>query len=338
MESILDSQNIQPELKGKYSTRVSLDGTLLTIVISYVGQRWMPIALFGRSLVTLRVDSYRTNAVAPEGAFSIRNDNVSGLRVGKAIIMGANWPVEVREQLLDQINGALTASSKALSIQFGSMRSLFAALVFAYLAISMLMSGAAAPHLSAPEYPDRASAGDVAAPLPSVGQQLESSSNLVAQQGAAEKGPMKIKDALAAANKVVLATAPAGGKNIVIWSDILCPHCRDLESDVISKLPKDIGLTIIPVAFKDSRLLASYVLCGSDQADRAARWSGLMAPAPKGQLEKQCKDGPVQVDSNSILFARAGLTATPTIMSANGDRIFDGDLHNLSDVVGWASK
>jgi protein-disulfide isomerase len=166
------------------------------------------------------------------------------------------------------------------------------------------------------------------------------SSAAVAQAAAdAQTSTMPIKEALAKASYITLRAAGAGGKTLVLWSDPLCPNCRDFEQKILAKLPANLGVTVIPVSFKHgSRPLASYAACASAAADRAARWKNLMSEEPKDiDVTQQCETGPAIADANTALFARAGLRATPTLMKPDG-QMFEGDLHSSDAITSWLGK
>lgn len=150
---------------------------------------------------------------------------------------------------------------------------------------------------------------------------------------------MPIKEALTKASFITLRAAGAGGKSLVIWSDPLCPNCRDFDQKILAKLPNAVGVTIIPVSFKHgSRPLVSYAACAGTAPDRAARWKNLMSEEPKDlDVTQQCQAGPAVADGNTTLFARAGLTQTPTLMKPDG-QMFDGDLRSAEAITTWLTK
>jgi TrbB protein len=166
------------------------------------------------------------------------------------------------------------------------------------------------------------------------------SSATVAQAAAdAQASFLPIKEAMSKASFITLRAPGAGGKTLVMWSDPLCPHCRDFEQKVLSKLPATIGVTVVPVSFKHgSRPLVSYAACASTGAERAARWKNLLSEQPTGiDVTQQCETGPAIADGNSTLFARAGLRSTPTLMKLDG-QVFEGDQNSAEAVANWLAK
>jgi protein-disulfide isomerase len=321
---------------GKLSSAVVYRDGLLFLSVSRVERAWMPFALFGKTIVAKAIrlgegsTTFSNTLARGLQATSILEDGDAGT---EAAILGAEWPMAFREKVREKIIRALAGRAPLLSLQIRGIWALLAVLFFAYLCIAMLTShsqGGSSVEAVPP-------AAQSTTPTLSSAEQDQMSSSNFAQQQAATKGRLGVKEAITAANKIVVNPGAGKGKSLVIWSDLLCPHCRDTELSVLSQLPKDIGVTIIPVAFKQSRIPASYVLCGVDDADRAARWKGLMAPVPHGDIAQQCAAGPDRVDANSALFLRAGLTSTPSIMSSNG-QLFTGDSTNLSEVAGWVTS
>lgn len=106
---------------------------------------------------------------------------------------------------------------------------------------------------------------------------------------------------------------------------------------MLDKLPAQIGVSIVPVAFKEgSRLLTSYILCGNGDADKTVRWMGLHEMEPTGEITHQCAQGPAMADQNTIAFSRTGLKNTPTLMTAAGVR-FEGDVEDTAAVMSWVN-
>jgi hypothetical protein len=322
-------------VSGKLTSAVTYRDGLLFLTISRVERAWMPFSLFGKTILAKAIRLEEGSTTFSNIAWCLQANSISkdGGASQETVILGAEWPIAFREKVREKIIQALAGRAPLLSLQIRGIWGLLAVLFFAYLCMAMLTShsqGGAAVEAVPPAAPSTAPA------LSSAEQDQMSSSNF-AQQQAATKGKLGVKEAIAAADKIMINPGASKGKSLVIWSDLLCPHCRDTELNVLSQLPKDIGVTIIPVAFKQSRIPASYVLCGANDADRAARWKGLMAPVPHGDIAQQCEVGPGRVDVNSALFLRAGLTSTPSIMSPNG-QLFTGDSTNLSEVVGWVTS
>lgn len=334
-----------PVVHGKYAGQVSYQDGLLVLTVSHVDRRWMPFSLFGRTILS-KILSVRSNAAAQVGPLlTLSNDNAQGLRIEGQIdlnsdgrvLLDVRWPSELRIQMQRKILRALHGQAGGFSLQVQGIGTIVSILLGLYFIAAMLAS----PGIGKAEAIPAPVLRPLAASTHIQKADTQMSSALLAQraidQGEARTVPLL--DAIAQANKIVLRPAPVGGKSLLIWSDVLCPHCRDLEQNVVANLPEDIGVTIIPVSFKDgSRPLASYVVCGSDAEDKSTRWSGLMLLTPVAHIERQCEAGPGIIDANTLLFVRAGLTATPSIMTASGDRIFSDDPTNLSKIVAWVKK
>lgn len=254
---------------------------------------------------------------------------VSGPRkAGPLKLIGADIPSEVRDRVRKKIIQSMTQPNAAFSIQFGGIGALLIAALCTLLVVGMLTSksqqnaNSSIANTTKQAHPADSSLTSADADLR---EQMALSSSIFAQNAFAKLGNIGAREALTLAQKVTLRDTPIGGKTLVVWSDPFCPHCRDLEP-TIESLPRNIGITVIPVAFKEgSRLLASYVMCGGDGAERGSRWIGLMKDKPEGQIDKQCSTGPESADLNSTLFLRTNLTNTPTIMSASGE-IYAGEL------------
>lgn len=242
-----------------------------------------------------------------------------------------------------EVDAALHRKAGGLSIHVRGKTATLVALFVAYTIVSGL-SGAKQAPIAAPRA--AAPVAGVTAQQVAPAQQLTPSedagmsSAATAQAAAdAQTSPLPLKEALSKASFITLRTPGAGAKTLVMWSDPLCPHCRDFEQKVLSKLPATIGVTIIPVSFKHgSRPLVSYAACASAAAERAARWKNLLSEQPTGiDVTQQCETGPAIADRNSALFARAGLRSTPTLMKPDGE-VFEGDQHSAEAVANWLAK
>lgn len=341
-----------PEGHGKYAASVSYRDGVVALTLRYVERPWLPLSMFGRVVETKLV------RLSGEGVreMSMTNDS-AGLwcaiaRVGGAVerinLLGAQWPSALRENVRADVDAALHRKAGGFSINLRGRTATVAGLLVAYALISGLSGSKqpAAPTPGAATPAAQASAAqapaiqDTPAPALSASEAAAMSSAAFAQAAAdAQSSPMPIKEALSQASYINLRAASAGGKNLVIWSDPLCPHCRDFEQKVLDKLPATLGVTIIPVAFKHgSRPTLSYAACASTAAERGARWKNLMSDQPTGiDVAQQCATGPAIADSNSALFARAGLRATPTLMKPDG-RVFDGDVNSVEAVTSWLAK
>lgn len=337
-----------PDGRSKYAATVSYNDGVVALSVRYVEHAWLPLALFGRVIQTKLV------RVAGDGIreMAVLNDeeglSCSIARVGapseRITLLRPEWPVALRESVRAEFDSALHRQSGGITFNLRGKTAILATLFVAYAMITGLSAnrqmvaapgaGPVAPISSAP-----ATQAPVVSQL-SPGEDAAMSSAAPAQAAAdGQTTPMPIKEALSKASFITLRSASAGGKSLVIWSDPLCPHCRDFDQKLLAKLPATLGVTIIPVSFKHgSRPIVSYIACGATAADRAARWKNLMSEQPAGMdITQQCATGPAVADSNTALFARAGLRSTPTLMKADG-QVFDGDLNSIEAVTSWLAK
>lgn len=332
-------------LHGKYKVRVSGTDGRMALSVLHVDQSWMPFALFGRVVLSRLLDLRPSNSnevvdiqLTEKGVACERRAESSeavAAEIKRLMILDDRLPVDVRHQAYSQIVKALhrtqRAPAKAVS-RYAWVK--WPAIFGTVLAVGYLILAVLAT-FSTPE-----SSPAAAAPTENLTAvvRAQMSSAEFAQRAADAESPVTHAEAVASAAKIVLRDPGKGGKSVVVWSDPLCLHCRDFEQNVIAKLSPEIGVTVVPVAFRDgARPVVAYVACGDGAKDRMERWSGLMAAEPTGDLEKQCPAGPFVADANSMLFARAGLTRTPALMSADGARLYEGEM-TLDAVQAWARQ
>lgn len=342
-----------PNGHGKYAASVSYDDGVVALTIRYVERAWLPLSMFGRvvetKLVRIGGESVREMSMTDDaGGLACAITRADG-PIERISLLGAQWPAALRESVRLDVDAALHHKAGGFSISLRGRTATVAALIVAYALISGLSGskpvaatrgaptpGAEASIARAPV----AQASAAPAPALSPSESAAMSSAAFAQAAAdAQSNPLAIKEALSKASYINLRAAGAGGKNLVIWSDPLCPHCRDFEQKVLDKLPATLGVTVIPVAFKHgSRPILSYAACAGTAAERGARWKNLMSEQPTGiDVAQQCETGPAIADSNSALFARAGLRTTPTLMKPDG-QVFDGDVNSVEAVTSWLAK
>lgn len=336
-----------PDGHGKYAPSVSYRDGMVTLSLRYVERPWLPLALFGRVIRTKMVrvggvgvrETTLTND--SEGLLcTIRHDN-SGIE--KVSLLGPEWPMALRETVRADLDAALHRTSRGVSFQIKS-RTSTAIAAFAVYALVAALAGSNQSSATAPGVASQQEGATAlqapAAPQLTPTEASGMSSAAVAQAAAdAQASPMPIKEALGKASFITLRAAGAGGKNLIVWSDPLCPNCRDFDQKVLAKLPANLGVTVIPVSFKHgSRPLVSYAACAASAAERAARWKNLMSEEPQGiDVTQQCETGPAVADANTALFARAGLRATPTLMKPDG-QMYEGDLHSADAITSWLGK
>lgn len=339
---------------GRFKVRTTYDQGRLALTIYQVDRKWMPFSLFSRVVGTRLIQlapsdantavDVKLNASTGLLRQHVRLDTSDAASSDALCILGPEWPSSVRADAYDQVITALHQKNRnsRLSLNFTGAGAAIcmASLVVVVLWLSAVGRPAVAHADSSHNHPH---SGEQLAHLPATPTAVqpaiapaELSSASFAQAEAAKAGPLSLNAAFSQAKKIVVRPTTKNGKGIVIWSDPLCPHCRDLEEQVIAKLPADFGVTIVPVAFRQgSRVAVSYLTCGGSNETNARRWTDLMAPNPKASLEQQCSEGPTTADSNSALFVRANLTQTPSITTANGSQLYAGAL-TADSLLAWA--
>jgi hypothetical protein len=329
-----NDEDFKPDGRSKYAPQVTLRDGMITLAIRQVERKWLPMSLFGRvvvSKVVRMVGASMQEATLLNGAQGLVVVAQHGQAHGRSsqTILGVEWPVDFRQKVFDEINHELHRSAGgAFSVSINGS----GAIAIAALALYLIVAAVAGPKAGAQP---QAAAESVATPVLSVSEADAMSSSSHAQKAAASGAPLTPQVAAGQAKAFSIRPVPPGGTGIMIWSDPLCPHCRDFEQKVMSKLPSSVGVTVIPVAFKHgARPLVANVLCAADGAAKAKRWMGLMAQQPNVDLAEQCPDGAAEADLNSDLFARAGLQETPSIMKSNG-AVYMGDKESLDQLMKW---
>ena len=339
-----------PDGRGKYTCAVSFKDGMITLTLRYVERPWLPLALFGRVIQTkmVRVAGSDVREATmmndADGLWcTICRDDATTQR---ASILGAEWPVSLREEVRTEVDASLHGNSRGMSIQLKSRTTVAVALFVAYAIVSTLAGGKQTSAVAPGAAPSEASALPAMSRQAPVAPQLTASeaagmsSAAVAQAAAdAQSSLMPAKEAFGKASFISLRAVGTGGKSLIVWSDPLCPNCRDFDQKVLAKLPAGLGVYVVPVSFKHgSRPLVSYAACAPQPAERAARWKNLMSDEPKGlDVAQQCETGPAIADTNTSLFARAGLRATPTLMKPDG-QVYEGDLQSAEAITAWLGK
>ena len=108
-----------------------------------------------------------------------------------------------------------------------------------------------------------------------------------------------------------------GSRVLHVFSDPSCGFCKQLEATLTTLSDVTIYTYIVPMLGQASQATGAGIWCSKD---RARAWSSFMAggaqkpaPAPAG-----C-DNPLR--NNLQLAERLGITATPTLVAANGTRV-----------------
>ncbi|MEO8248115.1 MAG: DsbC family protein [Burkholderiales bacterium] len=124
-------------------------------------------------------------------------------------------------------------------------------------------------------------------------------------------GPIDVsKLPLADAIKAVHGT---GARNVFVFSDPVCPFCKQLEPE-LARLPDSTVYTFV-VPFL-GRPMAQKVLCASDPGKA---WHQLMVKNDQSALSEgaECASA---LDRNLQLARQLGVSGTPTIFYADGTR------------------
>lgn len=120
------------------------------------------------------------------------------------------------------------------------------------------------------------------------------------------------------------------GKTLYVFSDPQCPYCREQEKELAS-LEKDYSIYVFPTPFKDgSPDIAKAVLCASNPGES---WRDAMkgngATAGSGNCSKA-----KFAESNLDAFRMLGLSATPTLISADG--LINAGYMTANEIRAWA--
>lgn len=339
----LQDSNAKTYVKVKFIKGDAVDVAYLTVFKSN-GNRWLagstPIWTSSVNLTTPGMSVFSMSLAHDHRGLVLEQkggDNTS------QVIMGTEWKESLR---LDAMKQLTIAMSKG---RHGFGKSILAAAAVGVLIAGVVLASASYVLRNQTPSPANASIQDPLAPAtpaasaatsPSQNADDMLSSSRLAQMAVDAKGTnLPMAEALNQAGGIVIAPGVSGGKQIVIWADPLCAHCRAFEENIVKKLPADIGVTIVPVAFRTgSKPLVSYVSCGKTAEEVLARWNGLMQAQPAGDFSQQCLNGPMFADVNSVLFARSGLTQTPTIMSLSGENIYRGNLESFDEVIKWIAQ
>lgn len=137
---------------------------------------------------------------------------------------------------------------------------------------------------------------------------------------------------------IELRKASQNAKTLVLFLDPLCTHCRDFEKTVTA-LPKQLGLLVVPVAYqKGAKPYVAHTLC-SPPHEQASVWRQMMsADIMRLQPSSACDKGNQLADENSVVFARAGMQSTPSIiLQETGERYTSKDF-STDAVAAWAKS
>lgn len=102
-----------------------------------------------------------------------------------------------------------------------------------------------------------------------------------------------------------------------VFSDPLCPHCRNIEP-VLEKLADDYIIDIFPVSKigrERSKSIVETVLC-SKPTDRADLWQE--AVSGNSVVNNPCTNGNIALNNNNATYSQFSFIGTPTVIRGDG--------------------
>lgn len=124
------------------------------------------------------------------------------------------------------------------------------------------------------------------------------------------------------------------GQMVVMFSDPLCPACKQFEEWIAKDSYQTFSPLMVPVALlQGSREAAASVLCATDQV---GVWQAVVAGAANTPVTTACADGLAAVDRNNELFAALGFTRTPTFVAMNGAVLVGAK--SPQEMAAWAQQ
>lgn len=107
-----------------------------------------------------------------------------------------------------------------------------------------------------------------------------------------------------------------GSRKMAVFADPYCPFCKRLEQTLQHLDNVTIYTFLFPVLTPDSKPMSRDIWCAPN---RDEAWTNWMLHQRKPQPQASCNAG--AIDSNLSLGSRLDVTATPTIIFANGSRM-----------------
>lgn len=122
-----------------------------------------------------------------------------------------------------------------------------------------------------------------------------------------------------------------GKKVFYVFEDPMCSTCRNFTK-AAKELDSSYGLVVIPIGFQEGgREKAAATLCAKDPK---AAWSlgmtGLFGS------EKACEAGYKTIDANNTMFIDFKLSATPTLVAADGALVVGSG--KAADISAWVDQ
>jgi TrbB protein len=136
------------------------------------------------------------------------------------------------------------------------------------------------------------------------------------------------------AGKYSVPLSEKGTGALYVFSDPLCPHCRNLEPE-LDQLSAEYIVHVFPVSViggEESALQAAKTLCAGG-ADRVARWKTSIAGVTLSAAA--CSDGAAAVLANDKIFRMMRLKGVPTLVNAAGEQMPDSLPSDAASVGKW---
>lgn len=145
-----------------------------------------------------------------------------------------------------------------------------------------------------------------------------------------------------------------GGPDVYVFSDPLCPHCRDAEQLFEDLANEGLNVHVFPVTvitegyrsgrpdlYEKTLKEVKSLLCNRDE-QRSKNWLQLMTRTPALTATKQeplqsCAAGNIALSTNNDMYHAIGLQGTPALINANGDIFSPEDVLSVPAVKKWAS-
>lgn len=102
-----------------------------------------------------------------------------------------------------------------------------------------------------------------------------------------------------------------------VFSDPLCPHCRNIEP-VLEKLADDYVIDIFPVSKigrERSKPVVETVLCTKPE-DRASLWQEAISGG--AAVNTPCTNGSIALNNNNTTYSQFSFIGTPTVIRGDG--------------------
>ena len=134
----------------------------------------------------------------------------------------------------------------------------------------------------------------------------------------------------AVVEKSVLLTYGNGPKELYIVTDPECPYCTKFAVEAKDKLSEyTVKVIMYPLPFhKEAPAMVDYILAGKNNAEKVARYDGLMTAADTSYKSATVdpKRLRVYLDKSNDAVSELEVQGTPTFFIKNGNKL---------DKIGW---